>query len=368
MHPSERRTPVRYLMAWGAIIGTSILAATVVFGNATKQAPSEQATVESAPLVRPAIDGVLDLFKQKAVVALGDAHGVAQEEIFYSALIRDPRFAEGVGNVVVEFGEASQGIIDHYVAGENVPLTELRRVWTETAGWVPGPTALGYINFFANVRAVNLKLPPEHRIKVWLGDPKIDWSIINSFQDLQPYLERRDENFFRIISVEILKKHKKTLLVIGSGHLDSPLGRPQSPEALLTMLDRAYPNDLVRVAPFIGYIEPACNAKVVARAKDWPVPAVVSPVEGTWLKAYLQLPGCSNIPGANFDAVLFLGSPDTLTQSPIDPDIYLDPDYFNEENRRLQCCTPGVKPMDWGQLVQRSDLVPKKLPAPQFIH
>jgi len=55
--------------------------------------------------------------------------------------------------VIVEFGgEASQGIIDRYVAGEDVPFKELRRVWTQTAGWVSCPTFLGYINFFANVR------------------------------------------------------------------------------------------------------------------------------------------------------------------------------------------------------------------------
>jgi hypothetical protein len=123
--------------------------------------------------VKAAVDGVLGLFQQKPVVVLCDQHGLAQEEDFYSALVRDPRFAENVGNVIVEFGgEASQGIIDRYVAGEDVPLKELRRVWTQTAGWVPGPTSLGYINFFANVRAANRGLAPEHGIKVWLGEPK----------------------------------------------------------------------------------------------------------------------------------------------------------------------------------------------------
>ena len=58
---------------------------------------------------------MLDLFQHKSVVALADDHGLAQEEVFYSALVRDPRFAEEVGNVVVEFGgEASQDIIDRY--------------------------------------------------------------------------------------------------------------------------------------------------------------------------------------------------------------------------------------------------------------
>jgi hypothetical protein len=348
------------------------------------QAPVSQA-IEAAPWVKPAADGVFGLFEQKPVVALGDYHGLAPEEIFYSALIRDQRFAEKVGNVVVEFGgEASQGIIDRYVAGEDVPFTELRRVWTETVGWVSGPTALGYINFYANVRAANLKLLPEHRIKVWLGDPKIDSSTINSFQDVQPYLERRDDNFARIIRDEILKKHQKALLIIGSGHL---LGGV-SPDTLTGMIENAYPNMLAVVSPFLGYIEPECNAKVVARAKDWPVPAVVGPIGSTWLKSELQLTDCHYIPkedvprikslvprqadvriaaqvsvlsGVDSNAILYLGPPEAFTMLPIDPSIYLDPDYLREENRRLQCCTPGGQPLDWDRLVQQSTLIPMKL-------
>jgi hypothetical protein len=143
------------------ILGSLVLAA------ATAVPSVAQPMAGSATEVRPAIDGVLNLFVRKPVVALGDAHGLAQQEDFYSALVRDPRFATEVGNVVVEFGgEASQGIIDRYIAREDVPLIELRRVWTGTPGWVPGPTRLGYINFFANVRAANLKLPAQDRIKV----------------------------------------------------------------------------------------------------------------------------------------------------------------------------------------------------------
>ena len=154
-----------------------------------RAAPSGRPAVASAPQVKSAVDGVLALSKQKSVVALGDAHGLAQEEAFYSALVRDPRFAEQVGNVVVEFGgSTAQNIIDRYVNGEDVPFTEFRRVWTDVVGWLPGPFSLGYVNFFANVRAANLKLPADRRIKVWLGDPEVDWSKINSFQDIQPFL------------------------------------------------------------------------------------------------------------------------------------------------------------------------------------
>lgn len=294
MHPNRPTTARRYRVGSGAILAVAILAGiALVLGDAARAAPSGRPTSEPAPQVKPAVDGVFDLFKQKRVVALGDFHGVAQEEAFYCALVRDPRFAEQVGNVVVEFGgSAAQDIIDRYVNGGEVPLTELRHVWTDVVGWLPGPFRLGYINFFANVRAANLKLPPEHWIKIWLGDPKVDWSKINSLRDIAPYLSLRDDNIFRIISDEILKKQKKTLLIVGSGHLVASDFSP----GLSGEIAKAYPNSVAVVSPFTGYVEPECNAKLVARAKDRPVPVVVGPIKGTWLKSELQLPGCNYLP------------------------------------------------------------------------
>ena len=51
---------------------------------------------QAQPSVKPAIDGVLSLFQEKPIVVLCDYHGLAQQEDFYSALVRDPRFAEKV--------------------------------------------------------------------------------------------------------------------------------------------------------------------------------------------------------------------------------------------------------------------------------
>lgn len=69
----------------------------------------------------------------------------------------------------------------------------------------------------------------------------------------------------------------------------------------------------------------------------------------------------STLSGANADAILYLGPPDTLMESPIDPNIYLDPDYFKEENRRQQCCNPFGKPLDWDEILQLESLISKKL-------
>jgi hypothetical protein len=386
--------------ARGAILAAAILAA-ICFGleDAARTAPLGPPDSEPEPHVKPAIDGVLDLFKHVPVVALGDWHGLAQEELFYDALVHDPRFAKQVGNVVVEFGGSeAQDIIDRYASGKDVPFAELRHVWTDVVGWLPGPFALGYVNFFANVRAVNLRLPDEDRIKVWLGDPKIDWTQIMSFRDLEPILMRRDDNISGIIVDEILKRHKKTLLIVGTGHLvGMESGRGTIPAPLVAKISEANPNALAIVSPFAGYIEPECNAKVVAWAKDWPVPAVAGPIEGTSLKSELLLPGCNYLTpeqveqmkkmfaagrgvqwlgpgkppdmisshidmrsGVKSDAILYLGPPDTLTQSPCEPSIYLDPDYFKEMNRRAQCCVPTAYTLDWDNIVQQNSVVPRK--------
>src|SRR5262245_17923679 len=52
---------------------------------------------------------------------------------FRLALIRDPRLAGVVNDVVVEFGTARyQDLMDRFIGGEEIPRFELRRVWEDT--------------------------------------------------------------------------------------------------------------------------------------------------------------------------------------------------------------------------------------------
>lgn len=180
--------------------------------------------VRPPPTVSPAIDGILAAFQTHALVGIGDKHNLAQELDFYGALVRDPRFAQQVGNVVVEFGGAAhQDIIDRYVAGDPVPYTELRKVWTDVVGWVPTVQGLGYINFYAQVRAANLALPADKRIRVWLGEPQIDWTKIKTREDWQRVAAFRDTHAAQVIEHEILEKHRKALVIYGTGHFGPPI-------------------------------------------------------------------------------------------------------------------------------------------------
>src|SRR6185503_5679307 len=68
-------------------------------------ASAQPATPKPAVPVEP-IPAIVDAFRSHEIVALGDAHGTAQAQAFLKALVRDPRFAATVTDIVVEFGNA----------------------------------------------------------------------------------------------------------------------------------------------------------------------------------------------------------------------------------------------------------------------
>jgi len=114
--------------------------------------------------------------------------------------------------------------LDRYLNGQQVPYTDLRKVWTDVVGWVPTVTGLGYANFFAQVREVNLGLPPERRIHVWLGEPPITWSKIKTKADFQPILAQRDTHAAEVIEKKILALNKKAIVIYGGLHFYNNLG------------------------------------------------------------------------------------------------------------------------------------------------
>jgi len=145
------------------------------------------------PVVRPALDGIFAAFESHPMVGLGDQHELANELEFYASLVRDPRFAAIVGNVVVEFGASQhQDILDRYLAGEDVSYSELSKVWRNTVAWDPTVLGVGYQTSLAQVRAVNLPLPTSRRIRVWLSEPPIDWSAVHAKEAWQRIYDQRD--------------------------------------------------------------------------------------------------------------------------------------------------------------------------------
>ncbi len=121
-----------------------LFAVASLLGMAVSSLASQQLNPSALPsaTVTSANDGVFAAFRTHSVVGLGDIHWLAQEEGFFSQLIADPRFAKEVGNVVVEFGDAAeQEMIDRYVAGEDVPYQQLRRMWADKTTLPPSNAA-----------------------------------------------------------------------------------------------------------------------------------------------------------------------------------------------------------------------------------
>ncbi|MGE0450298.1 MAG: hypothetical protein AB7Q29_12040 [Vicinamibacterales bacterium] len=326
---------------------------------------------QNAPTVRPAIDGILSAFEQHPLVGIGDIHNMAQQEDFFVTLIRDPRFAKEVGNVVVEFGTAThQDTLDRYINGGAVSFAELRSVWGDVVGATPTVTGLGYANFFVQVRTVNLSLPPEQRIRVWLGEPLIDWASVRTQEDIRGAMEQRDSYPAALIKREILAKGRKAVVIYGNVHFGMP-GIPAElgPVSFLRdIVEQEYPGAFFVVMTYWGFVQKDCSAAFERTHQDWPIPALACPLRGTTIEGALRTTGCAVSPplevsftlpnktdaelaelrtrvalaqqemssGVNRDAMLYLGPVGMLTRTPQEPSIYMDAAYRAEINRRHQ--------------------------------
>jgi len=345
-----------------------------------------------APTVRPAIDGIFAGFQNHPLVAIGNYEDYAQEEDFYAALVRDPRFAREVGNVVVEFGAgAHQDTINRYLNGGDVSFSDLRKVWSDVVGFNI-PYAIGYINFFVQVRELNRALPPNQRIHVWLGEPPIDWSKIKTKAEFVRYFPQRDTHPAEIIEKEILAKNKKALIIYGDGHFYTHDGH----YPLLSLVEQKHPNAIFIVEMYTGFATKSCTADFEHSIESWPTPALATPVRRSSLEGRLYRPGCDAVDrtlprfppswtetqksqaiadiehtasGVRGDALLFLGKAAGLTQSPYEPSIYLDPDYRREMNRRVGLGFEfEFDGSAIGSVPMTDSFVQKNPASPQYIH
>ena len=175
-----------------------------------------------------ALEFVLGKLDEYPVVALGDVHLCLEFHRFAQRLVRDPRLAGKINDIIVEFGNPKyQDAIDRYVVkGEDVPRDERKRAWQEAAmGWWVANSPL-YEQFFDTVREVNRGLPAEKRMRVILGDAPVDLAEFRA--NPEQYLQRfgggenagnpRDASLAASIN-RVLDQHRRALMICGNGHL-----------------------------------------------------------------------------------------------------------------------------------------------------
>jgi outer membrane protein OmpA-like peptidoglycan-associated protein len=246
----------------------------VVLGSINCSAPGALSAADPAP--KPVEEFIVQAFDRYPIVALSEMHGNAESQALVTSLVRNPAFRTAVQDIVVEFGNARhQAVADRYVAGEDVPPEEVKRIWEDTTQ-ISGIFLLPmYGQILAEVRSVNATLPEAERLRVWLGDPPIDWSAVTSGAD-DDMNDWRDAWFARVVEDRIRAHRRKALLFIGGAHLSRKVMFPNS---LIHLLDERRPGETFVVSVIdAGRLDES----VTARLRGWPV-RVASLVRGTWL-------------------------------------------------------------------------------------
>jgi hypothetical protein len=280
------------------------------------------------------ISAILDAFKTHQIVALGEgAHGNEQGHAFRLSLIRDPRFATIVNDIVVESGNAlHQDVIDRFVRGDDVPYETLRQVWQNTTQPSTGWDRLIYEEFFRAVRTLNASLARERQLRVLLGDPPIDWTKIQSRSDLGRWLNERERFPAEVIRREVLAKQRRALLIYGDGHLF----RVPVNENIVSLLGKT---QVFIVGTPLSHPAASDLKTVQADVASWPTPSLAV-LRGTSIGAtgmdffYGPWPQKLTLE-QQLDALLYLGPPSSITMAPLNPLLCADSAYMEMRTQRM---------------------------------
>jgi uncharacterized iron-regulated protein len=342
---------VPFVMA--AIVMAPIVTAPIMTALAQSQTPTESpAQSPTQALAQPVepIGGILGAFRTHPVVALGEDHGNETEHVFLRALVRDPRFAATVNDIVVEFGNARyQDLMDRFMKGEQVADDALRRVWRDTSQITGVWDRPIYEEFYRAVRAVNATLPRERQLRVVLGDLPLDWDAAQRTPPTpgqkrlygQPVPDNAPEGFLNrdrhaadVVRREVLAKQRRALVIYGDMHLTrrptSIVGRLESDPgvrvfSIKTATRRAY-DTLITLQP---------------GASTWPVPSLAL-VAGSAL---------AEREFSDFDALLSLGPASAMTTSRLPQALCDDASYI--KMRRERMALAGVPSAEADRLMSR---------------
>jgi hypothetical protein len=323
---------------------------TVITAGSVGQVSGTRGRGASQLTPEPAIPAILAAFDSYEVVAMSEGHGMKDVDDFIFSLIRNPAFSEKVNDIAVECGNSLyQPVLDRYIAGEDVPFTEVRKVWRNTTQPMCGTSGF-FEQFFPLVRAINQKLPPGKRLRVLAGDPPIDWDQVKSAEDISKFADR-DASIASVMEKEVLSRHRKALMLFGIFHLMHGAGVGAG--NAVTLYEKDYPNVTFVISDF-GNFDTDLPALSSSSFASWSAPSLVR-AKGTWLgglglshfypptiwtdkdcNVYNEFPKNEQKSMADLvDAFLYLGPQDLRLTEPMPADIALDRDYMTELQRRM---------------------------------
>ena len=239
--------------------------------------PAATPTRRGEIAVVPAADYLVDAFDRFPLVAFSEPrHGAGGTREFLTSLVRHPRFAGTVNDIVVEFGNARyQDIADRYVAGEPVPRDQLKQIWENTTVVSGVWSAPMYEGMLSEIRNLNESVPLSKRIRVVLGDPPIDWSVVRGPAD-EDMNDWRDAHFAWAVEEQVMKKGRRALIWIGGAHISRHVRFPNS---LIHLLDQRFPNKTLVV---LSIDRRDVNQEVADRLGEWRS-FFAAPMSDTWL-------------------------------------------------------------------------------------
>jgi hypothetical protein len=323
----------------------------VVLATTARLAPAQPDAGRPAVPVN-AIDGIIAAIATHSIVALPDPHGSDQAHAFLLSLIRDPRFVRTVDDIVVEFGNARyQDVADRFVRGEEVGYESLRLVWRNHTQPSISADFTHYGDFLRAVRTVNAAAPSGRKLRVLLGDPPIDWNVIQSKEQHFRWIEMRDAYAAALLQIEVIAKQRRALMLYGTAHLqrrnvvsnfEMEDWRSQT---MVSLVERAGPTRLFTIAGANEYDATGWQPPALALIRGTRLGAVdaaeyfgpgarfairedkIVPVpEEQWRKLRAD---------EQFDALLYLGPPSTAQTEPLSTTLCSEPGYVEMRLKRI---------------------------------
>jgi len=339
---------------------------TVVSVGGAHPSASPQNTSAAAPSPANPISAILDAFRTHHIVTLTDPHGNVQVQAFLLSLIRDGQFPLAVNDIVIETASARyQDAIDRFVRGDEVPYDVLRKAWEDHT--VANSIGMQAQEMIRAVRTINAALGDRKKLRIIAGDPPIDWDNITSPQDHSHWIEFRDSYPSDTIRRQVLDRGRHALVIYGQGHLQRrqivsnyDMSTWQS-QTVVSLLEHDSPAHIFNIWTLLE------RDVALPEAASWPVRTLVA-LQGTTLGArdfgtYTRGLGSGTrfavrsgqlvplspaewkmMPMENeFDALLYLGPPSSMTNVTIPAALCHDSQYVNTRLQRLARFGPPVE-------------------------
>ena len=312
----------------------SLSALAVILAIGSFAAAQPQPSRPAMPI--EAISAIVQQFKSHTVVALGDNEASVQGSEFRIKLVRDPRFAAVVNDIVVEFGNSRyQDLVDRFTRGEKIPPESLRHVWQDTTQVEYTWDLPIYEQFFQAVREVNSSLQGSRKLRVLLGDPPIEWEKVHSLDDLKRWLNR-DRVAAEVVRREVLAKGRRALIIYGDQHLIRPAttAAPNIVGELWRNWKNREPASLPSTRRHGRTSQP-----LQPDVASWPKPSLAILRDTTLGAAVTDSRHPSRL-ADQFDAVLYLGPPGEMTLSRLSRALCSDHSYLEMRLARLALIPP----------------------------